>query len=106
MTLRDRLLPWSAFVLGGAGWFVGQQWGSIRVNDGCLTALPWQTAVLALLGLLMGILGAALSLRSVGATQPPATNFIARISLASDGVFAVAIIFHVTAVLLIPRCFS
>lgn len=106
MTLRDRLLPWSAFVLGGAGWFVGQQWGSTRVNAGCLTALPWQTAMLGLVGLLVGLLGAALSLRSVGANQPPAVNFIARISLAADGVFALAIIFHVTAVLLIPRCFS
>ena len=106
MTARDRFLPWSAYVLGGAGWFVSQQWGSSRVIDDCLHARPWQSVVLGLLGLALALFGGLLSCLGLLRSPSPLGKFIARVGVAADCVFMLAILFHTSANLLIPRCFS
>lgn len=104
--LRERLLPWSAFLLGGAGWMLSSQWGAMRVSDGCVTARPWQTVGLGVLGLVLALGGAALSWQGLGAARTPTPKFIGRLSLSADCAFILAILFHTIATLLIPRCFS
>jgi hypothetical protein len=106
MTTRERALPWSGFVLGAIGWAVSQQWGSARVNDGCLTAWSWQTFLIGLVGLAIVFAGAALSGRFRTETAAPTARFVAAVSLAADVVFALAILFHTVSTLIIPRCFS
>jgi len=106
MTPRERAVPWSGFVLGGIGWAVSQQWGSARVNDGCLTAWNWQTFLLGLIGLAIVLAGAALSWRFRRESVAPTARFVAAVSLAADAVFALAILFHTVSTLIIPRCFS
>jgi len=106
MTTRERLLPWSGFVLLAVAWAVSQQWGSARVNDACLTAWNWQTFLLGLIGLAIVLAGAALSRRFRAASAAPAARFVAAVSLAADVVFALAILFHTVSTLIIPRCFS
>jgi phosphoglycerol transferase MdoB-like AlkP superfamily enzyme len=106
MTPRERALPWSGFVLGAIGWAVSQQWGSARVNDGCLTAWNWQTFLIGIAGLVLVLVGAAISWRLRRDNAPPAARFVAAVSLAADAVFALAILFHTISTLIIPRCFS
>jgi len=106
MTPRERALPWSGFVLGAVGWAVSQQWGSARVNDGCLTAWSWQTFLLGVVGLVLVLVGAAISWRMRGVGAAPTARFVATVSLAADVVFALAILFHTVSTLIIPRCFS
>lgn len=106
MTTRERLLPWSGFVLGAIGWVVSQQWGSARVNDGCLTAWAWQTFLIGVVGLIVVLIGASLSWRARRESADPTARFIAAVSLAADGVFALTILFHSLSTLIIPRCYS
>jgi hypothetical protein len=106
MTTRERLLPWSGFVLGGIAWAVSQQWGSDRTADACLLAWAWQTFLIGLVALLVVAAGAFLSWRARGEIEVPALRFVAAVSLASDLVFALAILFHTVSTLIIPRCFS
>jgi len=106
MTPRERLLPWSGFVLGGIAWAVSQQWGSARTNDACLQAWAWQTFLIGLIALVVTAVGAGLSWRVRGETEAPAPRFIADMSLACATVFALAILFHTISTLIIPRCFS
>jgi len=106
MTRRERILPWTGFVLGALGWAVSQQWGSDRVNDGCLTAWSWQTVLIGLLGLTAVLIGAWLSLDAGRRSAAPTARFVAALSLAADVVFALAILFHTLSPLIIPRCFS
>lgn len=106
MRLRDRLLPWSALLLGGLGWAVSSQWGAMRVSDACIEARPWQTVIVGLGGFLLAVLGAMLSRRGLGGPEVPTARFARRLSLAADLVFALAIVFHTAATLLIPRCFA
>lgn len=106
MMLRDRLLPWSGFVLGAIGWSVSGQWGAYRVSDACLQAWTLETAALGLAGLLLVLAGAWLSWLANRETALAAVRFVARLSLASDLIFGVAILFHTAASLIIPRCFS
>lgn len=106
MTGRDRLLPWAGFVLGGIAWAVSQQWSSARTNDACLQAWIWQTILIDFTALIVVGVGALLSWRARGETKAPALRFVADMSLASDVVFALAILFHILSPLIIPRCFS
>ena len=104
MSRRIPLLCWSAFVLGGLGWAVSSQWGSMRVSDDCTAAEPWQMLILGLAGLIAAAAGALLSWRGLRRAQGPTATFIARISLAACAAFALAVAFHSLAGLLIPRC--
>ena len=104
MTLRGRLFAWSAFVLGGLGWAISSQWGSMRVSDDCSAAQPWQMAVLGVAGLAVAAVGAFLSWREMREARRPTPTFIARVGLAACAAFALAICFHTLAGLLIPRC--
>lgn len=106
MIRREHLLPWSGFILGAIGWVVSQQWGSARVNDGCLTAWNWQTLLIGIGGLIVVAIGAMLSWRARQDYVIPTTRFIATVSLCADGVFTLAILFHSFSALVIPRCFS
>lgn len=104
MTPRGRLLSWSAFVLGGLGWAVSSQWGSMLVSDDCRAAQPWQITALGMAGLAIAAAGALLSRREIRDATGPTPAFIARVGLAACAVFALAICFHILAGLLIPRC--
>jgi len=106
MTTRERLLPWSGFVLGAVAWAVSQQWGSARTNAACLQAWAWQTFLIGLVALVTVIVGGGLSWRARRETEAPPLRFIAGVSLASAVVFALAILFHTLSTLIIPRCFS
>ena len=106
MTPRERTLPWSGFVLGAIGWVVSQQWGSARVTDACLIAWSWQTFLLGVIGLAFVLAGAAVSWRVRRDSSAPAARFVSTVSVAADVVFALAIVFHTVAILIIPRCFS
>jgi len=106
MTMRERLLPWSGFLLGAIAWAVSQQWGSARTNDACLMAWGWQTFLIGLIALIVAIIGGALSWRARAQTGSPALRFVASVCLASAVVFALAILFHTLSALIIPRCFS
>jgi hypothetical protein len=106
MTLRDRLLPWSGLVLGTIGWAGSGQWDAMHVSDACLFAGKAETAGLGLAGLLLTLLGAWLSWRAARGARSPVANFVAWLSLLADALFALAILFHTAASLVIPRCFS
>jgi hypothetical protein len=104
MSRRSRFLCWSAFILGGLGWAVSSQWGSMRVSDDCTAAQPWQMLLLGLAGLIAAGAGALLSWRGLREAQRPTAVFVARISLAACAAFALAVAFHTLAGLLIPGC--
>ena len=104
MSRRSYMLCWSAFILGGLGWAVTSQWGSMRVSDDCTAGQPWQMVLLGLAGLIAAAAGAVLSWRELPAAQRPTAIFIARISLAACAAFALAVAFHTLAGLLIPGC--
>jgi hypothetical protein len=106
MTMRERLLPWSGFVLGAIAWAISQQWGSARTNDACLQAWAWQTFLIGLIALIVAIVGGGLSWRVRGETGSPPLRFVASVSLASAAMFALAILFQTLSALIIPRCFS
>lgn len=106
MTRRERLLPWSGFVLGAAAWAVSQQWGSDRVNDACLMAHNWSTFLIGFVALGVVLIGAGLSWRARQESTAPAARFVAALSLAADVTFGLAILFHTISTLIIPRCFS
>jgi hypothetical protein len=101
MSRRSRFLCWSAFILGGLGWAVTSQWGSMRVSDDCTAAQPWQMLLLGLAGLIAAGAGALLSWREA---QRPTATFVAQISLAACAAFALAVAFHTLAGLMIPGC--
>jgi len=103
---RDRLLPWSGLVLGGIAWAVSQQWGTDRTQDACLQAWPWQTILIQLVALIVVGVAAILSWRARREAASPSSGFIASLSLCSDLIFALAILFHILSTLIIPRCFS
>lgn len=106
MTKRERLLPWSGFVLGGVAWAVSQQWGSDRVTDACLMARNWSTFLIGFVAFGVVLVGAGLSWRARQESAAPTARFVATVSLAADLVFGLAILFHTTSTLIIPRCFS
>jgi hypothetical protein len=106
MTMRDRIWPWAGFVLGALGWAVSGQWGAFRVNDACLQAWTFETAVLGVIGLIITAVGAWLSYLYDSRAETPTARFGARCSMAAAGLFAIAILFHTAAPLIIPRCFS
>jgi hypothetical protein len=106
MTMRERLLPWSGLLLGASGWAISGQWGAFRVSDACLQAWTLETAILGLIGLIVTVVGAWLSYVSERAAGTPAARFVARSSMAAAAIFAIAILFHTVAPLVIPRCFS
>jgi hypothetical protein len=106
MTIRDRLWSWSGLVLGALGWAISGQWGAFRVNDACLQAWTFETAALGIIGLIVTAAGAWLSYACDRRAEMPAARFVARFSVASAAIFAIAILFQTAATLIIPRCFS
>lgn len=106
MSGRDRLLPWAGLLLGASGWAVSSQWGAARVSDACLQAWSWQTAILGIAGLALAAVGAWFSWIADRDSTMPTARFIARLSIAAAAVFALAILLHTAASLMIPRCFS
>jgi hypothetical protein len=104
MTQGQRLLCWSAFVLGGLGWAMSSQVGAMRVSDDCLSAHVWLILTSGAAGLIAALAGTYLSWLGLRAARRPADIFIARISLAACAAFALAVSFHTLAPLLIPRC--
>ena len=106
MSARDRLLPWSGLLLGAVGWAMSGQWGAARVTDACLQAWTLDTALIGIVGLLLAAVGAGLSLAADRAAQAATAHFVARLSIAAAAMFALAILFHAAATVMIPRCFS
>lgn len=106
MTRRERLFPWSGFVLGAVAWAVSHQWGSDRVTDACLMVHNWSTFLIGFIAFCVVLVGAGLSWRARQESVAPTARFVAAISLSADLVFGLAILFHTTSAVIIPRCFS
>jgi hypothetical protein len=102
------LWPWSGLILGGTGWALTHQIGSILVQDKCPISSALLLAIICLAGLLLALGGGFLSwrLRRSGSAANETRSFLALVNALVAVLLAVAIFYQLLAALIIPRCFG
>ena len=100
-------LAWAALAAGAAAWFVSQQAGADLAFSHC-HATPLPAILICLLALALAGAGAFLSHRvwDRAAAEHAGTPFTALIGMLTAGLLAVAIVYQIVAVLIIPSCFG
>jgi hypothetical protein len=104
-SIAGHLAPWWGFLLGLPGWAVSLETGSSLSFDHCEAMGTGTALVIGGIGLVLAVLGAALSFRvwrSEG--EDGARRFIGLVAGSSAVLFAVAILLQTIATLVIPRC--
>ena len=100
MSIRGK--AWTALVLPPVTWFVFEQGLSALLHADCsqtVAGLGWGIASLALCALAVRI---AWTLRAT--TGALANPWLARLAIIIAGIFALAIMFQILAILMVPAC--
>jgi hypothetical protein len=100
MSVRAR--AWTALLLPQIAWFGFEQGLSALLHADC-TRTGWGVAMGVAALLLCGLAG-RMARRFAGRGDVLADVWLARLALAVSGIFALAIIFQILAVLLVPAC--
>jgi hypothetical protein len=100
------LAPWSGLLLGGIGWTASTEIGSARITGHCQSTSPVLLLLISLVGLAVALTGGWLSYRAWRTAPGRTRQLIGLFSLIVAGGLIVAILFHILAALLIPRCFA
>jgi hypothetical protein len=99
-----KLTPWAGLVHGALGWAASHS-ASMRVSDDCTSTSPTLVVLLGLVALIVAGSGLWLSRRGPGNVTRSA-RVISRISSLAVVGFILAILFHIAAALIIPRCLT
>lgn len=100
-------LPWAALLGAAIGWFLAHQVASSAVFDRCTPFTLTLVLVIGLVGLMLTVAGALLSLRvHRGAGDSEARRFIALVGLLLAPLLALATVLESASALIVGSCFG
>ena len=102
---RGSFAPWAGLCAGALAWAAHHQSLSDALRFNCAAVSPVRATVAAVLALLACAAGAAVSLPLARGKALDGRVFVAQLSVASAGIFALAIALQALASFTVPGCF-